>query len=344
MPYSKEQVLNKIFESGLVDLRVTGATLLANLAARGRTKTTLTTNINWLVNTGGTATHWESVTSDGTQDASGNVEPANIFIGDYRIKHQFPVSRVAIQDAKIRGVGGLADLFSVHVQDGVQTILEQLNVTLYNGTGLPATGNVVGLMKQLDPTYAYAGINPATFPAWKALQLRGAEAPVGTFANRAITKPLLMRVDRDVALNGTRYDFIVCSPTTALDYNIAFDAAAGGGAIGTLSNPDAFKNVDLGHNGRYYNTIPIVEDRHCPDGVMFFMNLSDFDVYTFRLADNPSPAPDLSNPQYLGLNFHLHEFQTKNSAAREFELSVYPQFRLRQRKSLTALRDLTVST
>lgn len=337
MAITGQEVLNKIVEDRIADLRLTSARFVANLADKGRAQTKQNTNIDWVVDAGGAAVHWEPVTQDGTEDATDNTHPANLRIGRYRLKHQFPVSRVAIAEAAERAPGDLEDLFESHVRSGILSIGRELNRALYLADGSAAYGEVFGLNKIQDDSHSYAGINPNTVPAWKALNFRHPTTP-GTA--RPLTKELLLDLDRVVAEAETYYDFIITNPLAAMKYNLLFDSLTGAGSQSIADN-GRFRNVDLGYGGRFYNGTPIVEDPMCPAGTMYFLNSSDFTLYSFLLADNPTPkARPEQKKTVFGMNLNIAELPSNNSAVRRFELYVMPQMRVFNRKSVIALRDL----
>lgn len=337
MPLTPQEVLNKIVEDRVADLRLTSAKFVSNLADRGRNAIKTDTNINWTVNGGGAVVHWEPVTQDGTNDNTDNAYPANLRIGNYRLKHQFPISRVAIAEAATRAPEDLADLFENQVRSGILNIGRELNKALYLADGTAAYGEMVGLAKIQDNSFAYAGVSPVTVPSWKVLDIPHPTTP-GTA--RPLSKDLLLDLDRRVAEYETYYDFIITSPTTAMKYNQLFDSLAGAGSQ-SLGTDGAFKRVDLGHGGRFYNGTPIVEDPMCPVGVMYFLNLSEFTMYSFALADRPTPklAPERKTSVF-GMNLNIAELPSNNSAVRKFELYVLPQLRCFNRRYVTVLRDL----
>lgn len=64
------EVLNKVVENTVVDLRLTSARTLANLSAAGRVKSYDATTINWDVIVGGAGVSIEPVTSDGADTST----------------------------------------------------------------------------------------------------------------------------------------------------------------------------------------------------------------------------------------------------------------------------------
>lgn len=329
-------LLSKVVEDRVAKTTLQSAILLQQLYLAGRMKTKSNTSIDWdvLVDDGGVAI--EPVTQDGANTAIGNVVPANLRIGRYRVKHQFMVNRVDIKEAAARSPQDIADLFTNHVDRGITKITRETNRLLYEGTGNAASGEVVGLNYIVDNANAYAGIASAANPTWSSINLTN-----GTV--RALTKQLLLKLDETVSINETSYNMIVMHPTVATRYNVLFDQL-GGGFVMVTADATAPKKVELGHGQRVFNGTPIFEDPMCPADRIYFLNANDIDLFSFLLSDNPSPASQveqkISNASVFGLNLHVAELPSNNSAVRKFELYVLPQLRLYNRKSLQCLNNI----
>lgn len=332
MPLTPLEVLSKVVEDRVASVRLTSAFTLQALSAAGRIKTKTNTSIDWDVDMGGSASAIEPVTQDGADTATGNVVPANLRIGRYRVKHQFPISRIAISEAATRAPGELQDLFNAHVDRGLNTIYRSINNLIFNGDGTAASGEFEGIIKVADNTKPYAGISQVTYPLWKSLDLNN------NAVGRALSKNLLLDLEELVQVNESDYNFILTSPNTSKKYNQLFDVIAGG--VATDSSMTA-KAVDLGHGRRTYNGAPIYEDAMAPNGKMWFLNLNDIDLYTFKVSDNPSPMSQReTSVNAYGLNLNIAELPSQNSAVRRFEMYVLPQLRVFNRKSIASISDI----
>lgn len=304
---------------------------------KNRTSTRENTSIDWDIDVGGGGVAWESVTQDGQDTDTDNVVPAQLRIGSYRVKHQFKISKVAITEAASRAPEELKDLFGAHVTRGLTHITREVNRALYLADGTAAFGQMIGLNSVIDNTSSYAGISPVAFPSWKSIVL-------GNGTNRNLSKDLLLDLDEAVANNETMYDSIVMSPTTAKAYNKLFDIQGATNTPIILKSSDGrFPEVDLGHGARYYNGYPIVEDPLCPTGIIYFMNSADITLYTFKMRSGSAQSSQyeevVTNNVY-GLNLHISELPSNNSAVRKFELFVLPQLRVFSRKSVMVIKDL----
>lgn len=306
-----------------------------NLSQMNRLNTKKNTTIDWDVDVAGGAAAIEAVTVDGADTNTDNVVPAQLRIGNYRLKHQFKISRVAIAEAASRAPEELQNLFNAHVDRGITHICRQMNGLLYTGNALAASGEVVGLTKVAEDAYAYAGVNPATYPAWRVVGLGNAGVA------RALTKDLFYDLEEQVTISETMYDMIVCSPSVAKTYNKLFDTLNAGVAQ-SMANDGQFRNVDLGHGGRYYNGRPLIEDPQCPTGMIYFINSADVTLHTFRFDQTPELSQQekvVVNRAY-GLNLHISELPSNNSAVRKFEMYILPQLQVFNRKSVQIIRDL----
>ncbi len=334
MPLSPLEALNKVVEDRVASTTLTSAITLQTLAAAGRVKTKTNTTIDWDVDMDGTTVAIEPVTADGANNQVANVVPAQLRIGRFRVKHQFPISRVEIAEAATRAPGELRDLFNAHVDRGLNKIFREVNRLIFQGDGTAASGEFVGLSKIHDDTYNYAGLSSTTYPLWKTLKLTG--TPAGTA--RAITKNLLLDLEEMIQVNESSYNLILTSPNTAKKYNQLFDTIAGG--INTDASMAA-KQVDLGHGRRTYNGSLILEDPMAPNGQIHFINTQDVDLFSFSMgAVQPQSQSEFKVTSAYGLNIHVAELPSNNSAVQRFEMFVLPQMRVFNKKSIAAIMDI----
>lgn len=337
MPLTPIEVLSKIVEDRVATTAFTSASTLRALYAAGRTKTKTNTTIDWDVAMGNGATAIEPVTQDGADTATGDVVPANLRIGRYRIKHQFPISRIAIAEAATRAPGELQDLFNAHVDRGLNEMFRRVNTLIHTGDGTAASGEFIGLSAIANNSLNYAGINVATYPAWKALRLDG--TPVGTA--RPLAKSLLLDLQEMLTMNESGFDLIVCSPNTAKKYNALYDGINGGIQV---NNALPNKQVDLGNGTRTYNGRPIIEDPQAANGIMWFLNSQDIDLFSFDMSTSPKPMSQtefqVATVNAYGLNINIAELPSNNSAVRRFEIFTLPQMRVYNRKSVACISDL----
>jgi len=334
MPLTSIETIAKAVEPAIASTRLTSTPFLLNLFARGNMRTKMDTSINWNVDMGGAVAAIEAVTANGALTDTDDVYAASLRIGRYRVKHQFNLSRIEIEEASILAAEELADLFESHVTRGINRIARSINQLLFSGTGLAASAEITGLNVVRDNTEPYAGLSPVTYPTWRALRSTNA-------SNRALTPALMLDFQQVLVEAESFYDMIVCPPSIGTAYTKQFVTAGGGFGLTPDEEVNGLTRVELGMGGRYYQGIPLVEDVMCPANTMYFLNSNDFNVYSFALQN--SMGGDMANTALIdpattyGLNIHLAELPSNNSAVRSFELYCLPQFRVFNRKSVASL-------
>lgn len=335
MPLTPIEALNKVVEDRVAKAKLTGFRTLANLADKGRIQTIRKTNLDWDVEVGGAAAAWEAVTVNGSATATDDVVPANLRVGTHRVKHQFNISKIAMQEAASLAPEELANLLGAHTDRAVNAIMRKINIAIYQGDGTATFGNVIGLDKVADNTASYAGISPITYPSWQALRNTNATP-------RAFTRDIMLDVDQMVAENEAMYDFVVTTPATAKSYVKVFDTLAGNLAVMQPSDDGrTLPSVDLGHSGRYYNGYAMVEDYQASASSIYLLNLMDITLHCFELGVNPEGLGQHSINSSYGLPIHIAELPSSNSAVRTFEFFVLPQLQVYNRKSLIKIDQLT---
>lgn len=335
------EALNKVVEDRVAKTQLTSAVFLQKLYEAGRMQTKRNTTIDWDVEVGGGEAAWEPITQDGADTATDNTIPAQMRIGRYRCKHQFRISKVDIAEAATRAPSDLSDLFGAQIDRGLLQVIRKLNAALFTGDGTAAFGEMVGLGKVIDDTFAYAGINPVTYEAWKVISsLNGGVL-------RDATRDIFMKHDEKVRLAETTYDTIITNPTMATKYNSVFNLNAGAMSMVDKAGQSGLKQADLGYGIRTYNGRPIIEDPMCQGNRFYFMNLADVDLFTFDMATNPAPASQNESPivstKAWGMNINLSELPSNNSAMKKYEMYVLPQLRVFNRKSIQVLGDLNMA-
>lgn len=332
------ETIAKAVEPIIASTKLTSAPTLMNLFARGAMRDKLNTQINWDVDLGGAGVAIEPVTADGADTAVDNVVPAQLRIGRYRVKHQFPLSRIAVEEAASLAPDELADLFESHVVRGVNTIMREINRLLLVGDGTAASAEVTGLATITDNTATYAGLSPVTYPDWKAI--------VNTNAtNRALTTNLLLDLGQSIQEKESFYDFILTSPETGKKYNQLFNDVAGAWGTTPDEEVNGLTRIELGHGGRYYMGIPIIEDPMLTPGGIYLINSMDWNVYSFRLEStvggDMAQTAIMDTDMTYGINVHIAELPSNNSAVRKFELYAMPQSRIFNRKSVAVLNKIS---
>jgi hypothetical protein len=324
------QAITLEIENKLAVAKLVASPTLRALNARGAMKTARQTQIKWDVEVGGGVAAIEAVTADGADTATDAVVAASLPIGAYRIKHQFRVSKVDMQEAANTAPTELRNLFSAHVERGVINILRTLNDLIFTGDGTNTDGQIVGLEKIAD--------NTLTYPSWAALVNTNATA-------RALSRDLLYAIDEVVKTQESFYDLIVSTPRICTNYKKLFDTTR---PLEFVYNNEGLPNADVGLGGVTYNGRPVLEDPQCTPGTIYFLNSMDMQIYTFLMEAGPSSqigmqaqsSGEIGSTNVFGLNFNVSELPSNNSAVRKFEIYVLPQVKCHNRKSLTVLDKL----
>jgi hypothetical protein len=329
--------LNKVIEARQGIARLKGFPLLATLAAKGRVSVRNAGECNWNVDRGGGSAAYEATTSNSANTNTDIVDPASLTWGNFRLKHQFSINKVAVAKAQVLGPGELAALFAEFTDRGLENLFRELNNAIYLGDGSATYGGIQGLATINNPTATYAGIAPATSALW----VPHIKANGGTL--RALTADILRDTRRTMALNQTGYDTVVCHPNMGHEYQKLWEAiASGNAAYSGQTNQPLIRDVDMGLGMRYYEGRPIIEDMQAPTRRLFMLDSSEIDLFTLALPNSPNQGvgAHVVNMSY-GIPVHITELSTQNSSVRTFELSVYPQLRMRTRKASTLISDLT---
>jgi hypothetical protein len=332
---SPASILSLVLNDSAADLRITGARTLANLAARNRVRSVSQTNMDWPVRFSGATTGVAPVETDTSKTETDKVAPATLRVGRQKVFANRPISRIAIEEAASRAPGDLRNLFAEEVNSAVLEIARKLNRLIYQGDGTLANAEVFGLASVLNNTVAYAGIDPATYPEWKAIKIANA----GTA--RAFTRRLML--DHGVIYGNLErnYDMVVMSPLTAAKYQEIFDTLAGANSIAHREEGNALVRADLGHGGRAFNGMPIIEDPVCPDGQMLTLDSSQISMPCFTVGNDPQrPISNIAVNTAIGVPIHIAELPSSNSLYRYFEFYVMPQLQVRDRSAVGGIFDL----
>jgi hypothetical protein len=330
-------VLNRVFDETIPELRLTNARFLSNLIDRGRVRTWGKSTIDWTVGAGGETTQWTAIDQDAAASNQGTTVPALLGIGSHRLEHRFTLNKVRMREAASVAPGYLKDLFGASVSTALIELMRRLNSTLLTGDGTAASGNVVGLSQVLSAA-SYAGIATATVPEWAAVRNTNATP-------RAFTRSLMVDQDVAIANRETTYDLVMASATTVGAYTKIFDTL-GAGATLVSTNEQAPKRIDLGHGSAYWNGMPIVQDTQMANGVIYTMDTSQVFLNFLELPAQPDGEGESLNNTAIntafGFPIHITELPQMNPTARSFVIHIYPQLQFMNRKALQAIDQLTV--
>jgi hypothetical protein len=338
-------VITRAIEPALAIARQTACPTLMNFAARDRMFTKRNRNIEWIVDVGGAQATVEDITTNGIATDQDTTVAASLPIAAQRIKHQFSLSRILAAEAALLAPEELADLFQASVIRGVTAICRQLNTFIHSGTGLPATASITGLTNLSTTanvaTGTYAGIDRALRTSWRISQLNGG-SPTAT--PRPLTVDLLLALNEALQIRESYFDMIVMHPSVATRYARLFIATAGGFGLTPDEEANGLSKVELGLGGRYWNGIPIIEDPQCAIDRVYTLNSSEMAIWSFAVdtGDDMANTALIDPSVTYGINIHLAELPSLNSANRVFELYTLPQFQVRNLMAVGAIIDLNL--
>jgi hypothetical protein len=335
-------VITRAIEPALAIARQTACPTLMNLAARDRMFTKRNRNIEWIVDVGGAQATVEDIIANGAITAQDTTVPASLPIASQRIKHQFSLSRILAAEAALLAPEELADLFQASVIRGVTAICRQLNTLIHSGAGTTATASITGLTNLTTTANVaagtYAGIGRDTQTNWRVVQLNGATVL------RPLTIDLLLALNEALQIRESYFDMIVMHPSMATRYARLFIATAGAFGLTPDEEANGLSKVELGLGGRYWNGIPIIEDPQCAIDRVYTLNSSELGLWSFAVdtGDDMANTALIDPSVTYGINIHLAELPSLNSANRVFELYTLPQFQVRNLMAVGAIIDLNI--
>ena len=153
------------------------------------------------------------------------------------------------------------DAIQAKVQIAEESLKKAFATQIYgDGTGNSGK-NITGLGATIATTGTYGGIDRATYTWWQAK----------VYANGGTARPLTTRLMRKMFLELSdgpdQPDLII---TTDALWNRYAEIAEG---KLTLSNQNSRKLADLGFQVLEFMGVPVVNDKDCPAGTMYYLNL-----------------------------------------------------------------------
>lgn len=341
MAYSSTAVLAKIIEETVPDLRLKNAVFLDYLSKRGCVQRGDHTDLYWNAIASGSQTATAAMSVAGSDQTTGDAIQAQLGIGAYKVYHQFSVSLVDMKNAQAAGVGKLKNLFKQNITSGMLALRRQLNTYLWQADGTAASGGIIGINKVLDNTYAYAGINPATYGQWVAITNTNATP-------RALTRNILYDFSRLLEEQEVYHEALFCTPSMAQTYNVLFDNVAG---INSVMERSADSKVDLGFSMRAYNGVPLITDPQATAGQMVGINSNDVSLLSMDLADADqgqiqalglkNNLSSLASAEVGGLVINVALLPQSNPGLITFQMFVLPQLKVTNRRSIQGILNLS---
>ncbi|MEA5603704.1 phage major capsid protein [Nostoc sp. UHCC 0252] len=310
------QSLQLLVEEEVASLQLTDYPMVSRLAKKNTSQQV----IKWNANSGGATAVSESTGADVTTFSDDDYIAAILNIGNIRIRSAFLQQKEDVAQAKVAGKGALRDLFASDINSAIRSIMEKLSNYIYTGVGDNTTGGIVGLVTAAAATGAYAGLDPATYPAWAShVSTNG--------TNRALTAALLYDMEVAILRKGGRFTAIYTTPEIASKYKQVFAANL------SITNQLPAGQADLGYTGLTFAGRPIIQDRFCPANTMYFVDESEVYLYGFAQSNTQSRQ---------GLPISIEELAKTNPDADKYSVSLKAQLQLRNRaKGVAVLSAIT---
>lgn len=310
--------LRMIIEEELVELRPTDYVLTSLLAKRDHFQS----QIRWNVNLSDDESTGSLVDADHNPASSDTVKLAYLPIGTFAFRETVSLLKTDIRQARAAGVGALRDLIAYSTKTKIEKMMKGLNKALYLGQGEAERGGVYGLdlVTNLDETYA--GIDPLA---------SGSETWVSPFESNPdvpeeLTRAKLFDAERSLYEVGANYTHIVTTPAIIADYKQLFDD----------SHPysvtaDAASTIDLGFTSAFFSGRPIIMDYNCPPGHMYWMDLSGIQLHSYSFD---------GTTKVMDLNISIAPVSNRNSLSERFEIALLPQLCVRNRRSVSGIKNI----
>lgn len=343
--YHSTDILQKLIEENVQDIRKESAKTLEFLNAQGQVRSGKTRDLRWNIIDGEDEVRGASMTTAGTNTDSGGATDAQLSYGGAKYYANCTISRVDMVEAATSGVGALRDLFGQHLEGKLKALRRKVNQSIWTGNGDAVLhAGMIGMTEVWDNTKPYAGIDPATNPLWKAIH----ETDPIPSTPRALTRTLLENLTTKQEIEEVSATVYVCHPNTHQAYRALFDSIAGSYSIAGVNT--ATRPVDLGHTNSSYEGIPIITDPMCPQGVFVGVDASAVNLFTYDLANadrgqlqalgQKDNFGQIRSASVAGMNVNIALLPEANPGNITFQLFVVPQLRVRNRRAIQTIPAL----
>lgn len=181
-----------------------------------------------------------------------------------------PVTVAKAHSALSQGPQKVIDFVKARLKVAELTMQKKLTTQIFsNGTGNLGK-DITGLLAAVSNTGVYGGIDRATYTWWQAK----------VFANGGQARPLTTRLMRQAFIQCSdgddKPDLIVTTDELWAQY------AEIGGAEAMVVTQPVQRLLDLGFQTLNFMGAPVVPDKACPAGHMFFLNTKYLKLYTLK--------------------------------------------------------------
>jgi hypothetical protein len=167
------------------------------------------------------------------------------------------------------GEAQLIDLLDTKVQQMILSMRDRMSVDSYGDGSGNGGKNITGLQALVSATSTLAGLDTSSFPWWKST-VTGS----GSFASQGLAD--MRTIYNTLSLGNDRPDAIFTTQSVFESYEAS------------LQPQERYSNTTVANSGFMnltFKNVPIVFDRDCPSGVMYFLNSLYMDLTVHRDAD-----------------------------------------------------------
>jgi len=170
----------------------------------------------------------------------------------------------------------IIDLLDAKIMQAKLTIADNLNSSLYTGTGAEARKKIVGLQTLVD-TGTVGGIAGGTYTDWQAYEENTATA-------LTIAQMKTARNTINQGKGGSPVKFIVTTQTLFEKYESLLTPTYQMDPL--VRSKEAERLGDVGFTALSYAGVPISFDLDVPAGEMYFLNADNLKLYVHSMANN----------------------------------------------------------
>lgn len=198
-------------------------------------------------------------------------------------QYSVSISITGIQKRSNSGTYALIDLLGAKATQAEMSLQELMNLHLWESAVGNGGKNINGLPLMVDNSASLGGISPTTNTWWKS----GITSSVGAFLTSDTGVKKMRNMYNTLTIGNRSPDLIITTQAIYEDYE-----HTGVDDRRYTSN----KVVDAGFETLLFKTKPIVFDRDCPSGEMYFLNSNHITWYVHRDADMKMTADGFVTP------------------------------------------------
>lgn len=218
-------------------------------------------NLAWVIETTGHLAETYAESAAVSNRGSDKVIPAVLSEGAYR--SPFGLTARGIAGARTSGnPAALADLVGHEIMNAGRALSAKINLDLFGGSG---SDSIIGLATAVDSTGIYATVDPAVDTLWVSQEDANGGVP------RPLTLDLMRSHHASLITNcGESPDLIVTTPALYNSYGATMGSQRR--YVEQINVSGGTIKLDGGIKALEFDGIPVIADKDCTSGVMYFLN------------------------------------------------------------------------